>query len=109
MVSEPPHVRAARWRLIRWRLIVVFATLIAFSPVVHHEFGGWDDEQNLTRNPELNPPTLSAVAKYWRGSKFDLYVPVTWTVWSALASAGYVTDAPAPDAHLNPYLFHTTN
>ncbi|MBC8107566.1 MAG: tetratricopeptide repeat protein [Anaerolineae bacterium] len=107
--KSPDISNSLRQRTMRWRLIVIFATLIAFSPVVRHEFGGWDDEQNLTRNPQMNPPTLDAVARYWRAPNFDLYVPMTWTAWSALARAGYMANAPSPDAHLNPYIFHTAN
>ena len=109
MSKRPDMSSSLPARTIRWRLIVVIATLIAFSPVVRHEFGGWDDEHNLTLNPQMNPPTWSAVASYWRAPKFDLYAPVTWTVWSALARAGYIANAPSPDSHLNPYLFHTAN
>lgn len=107
--KSPDISTSLRQRTMRWRLIVIIATLIAFSPVVRHEFGGWDDEQNLTLNPQMNPPTLKAVASYWRAPKFDLYVPVTWTVWSALARAGYIANAPPPESHLNPYIFHTAN
>ncbi|CAN5444035.1 hypothetical protein BH09PLA1_BH09PLA1_16250 [soil metagenome] len=109
MNAAPSRPKAIARRPITARVIVALAVLIAFSPVIGHDFGGWDDEQNLTRNPEMHPPTLAAVARYWKAPKHDLYAPLTWTVWSALAWAGYSTNAPSPDAQLNPYLFHAAN
>ena len=85
------------------------AVVATFFSVMRHEFGGWDDEQNLTLNPQMHPPTWSAVRGYWLRPKYDLYAPVTWTLWSLLAQVGYQPSAPTPEAQLNPYLFHTMN
>lgn len=91
------------------RLVIVAATLITLWPLVRCDFGGFDDAMNLSHNPRLNPPIWRTVLHYWRSPEFDLYVPVTYTVWAAVAKVAYLPTPNAAGVHLNPHLFHLTN
>src|SRR5687768_14840039 len=89
--------------------LLVAAVLAAFAPAMTAEFVTWDDRHNLFRNPRMNPPTLEGVWWYWTNPYKDLYVPVTYTVWSALAM---LAETPTPDelgGRLNAYIFHLFN
>jgi hypothetical protein len=72
----------------------------------------WDDPDTIARNPDLNPPTFGSVLKYWNPAHpyMDLYVPVTYTVWAAIAA---LTRRAAPDpaggGWLSPFPFHAAS
>ena len=83
--------------------------MVAYSPLFNAEFTVWDDCYNVAENSRLNPPTFESVAYYWKNAAFDLYIPVTYTAWAAIARVGYVASPDASGSHLNPYLFHIAN
>ena len=88
------------------------AIALAMGRICVHDFAGWDDDLTLYRNPRLNPPTVANVFAYWRewrDAELDIYIPVTQTVWAALARIGYVTVPDERGIHLNPYVFHTAS
>jgi uncharacterized membrane protein len=89
-------------------IIVLLVTAVVFAPVCVAEFSGMDDAGNLVKNPRMNPPGLSAVGWYWSHSFADLYIPITYTIWSAIAA---VARTPTADGamELNSYIFHTVN
>lgn len=62
--------------------------VVTFGRVVFHEFTGWDDAFTLFENPRLNPPTLASLIHYWTRPEGGLYIPLTYTLWSALAALG---------------------
>jgi protein O-mannosyl-transferase len=90
-------------------LLLAAAIVGVFWPVCTHEFVRWDDTHNLVANPDMNPPTLAGVARYWdfRRPFKDLYIPLTYSVWSAVAWMDVSSSVEGPA--LNPYLFHTVN
>ena len=89
--------------------ILMVAVLIAFSPVMwSHSFVG-DDHGHLNDNPRMNPVTWSGVKAYWTGPYISLYIPLTYTVWSAAARIGQALDLPTHGYNLNPDLFHLLN
>jgi hypothetical protein len=81
-------------------------TLISFIPLMSADYTGWDDGSDVARNPYLSPPTWEGVGHYWVHSERDLYIPVTYTVWSALAA---VAQPETPGGNLNPAVFHWAN
>lgn len=89
--------------------LLVGAVLAAFSPAMVAEFVTWDDRHNLFANERMNPPTLGSVMWYWGNPYKDLYVPVTYTVWSALAAVAQTETPDELGARLNPYIFHLFN
>lgn len=67
-------------------LALALLTGIVFSPVIHFELLGWDDNYNITENPGLNPPTLASVASFWRAPCLGLYAPLSYTVFAGEAA-----------------------
>src|SRR4051812_29563182 len=90
-------------------LLLIVVTCVGLGRNCSHDFTWWDDDETIHHNPKLNPPTVAGVAYYWRHPFMSLYVPVTYTVWGALAS---IAQLGAPDDRgitLNPWIFHTAN
>jgi protein O-mannosyl-transferase len=98
--------------VLRLRLSLLALVLLAFAPAMGAEFVRWDDSVTLHHNPRLNPPSWRNVAFYWndwRRGENGLYVPLTYTVWSALAWAGRVDQPDPAGIQLNPWVFHSAN
>jgi len=70
------------------------------------DFSQWDDQADVAQNIMLHPPTWQGVEHYWLHSEGDLYIPITYTVWSALA---VVAQPDNPRAVLNATIFHVAN
>jgi tetratricopeptide (TPR) repeat protein len=90
-------------------LLLTLAVLATFAPVCCHEFVRWDDRHNLVDNPRMNPPSPTGAAYFWANPFYDLYIPVTYTTWSAIAGVARTTTPDALGATLNPYIFHAAN
>ncbi len=60
---------------------LICVTVLAYFPVLGHEFLYWDDAQTVWNNPRLNPPTVTGLAAHWTSPAGGLYIPVTYTVW----------------------------
>jgi Flp pilus assembly protein TadD len=88
---------------------LIVAMLLAFSPVFVADFSSWDDNYNIAENPRLNPPAWQSVSYFWTHPIFDLYIPMTYSVWAVLAKVSYVAQPDADGWHLNPYIFHAAN
>ena len=88
--------------------LLITATVVVFSQVRNHEFV-WDDDVNVYENPYLQRSTLSSVTRFWIEPYKQLYVPLPYTLWAALAP---FAERPAPDAggiKFSPLLFHVLN
>ena len=87
----------------RAAVIVIVVTLIAHAPAVPNAFTTWDDNYNITQNPHVNPhadpPAVDGLKYLWTHAWMHLWVPVTYTIWIALAEI----------SNLNPHWFHATN
>jgi hypothetical protein len=97
-----------------WLALAVFAvTFLCFARLCDCDFVLWDDDQTIFMNPRLNPPSLDHLEYYWThaGEKetMGLYVPITYTVWSAVAEVSRMRPGEDGHAELNPFLFHATN
>src|SRR5687768_10109588 len=97
-----PH----RQRLIP--ILIFCAVVLTFGAVFTNDFVTWDDVLVIAGNPRFNPPTLEGVFWYWTNS-FELYVPVTYTLWGALAWLGQLDSPDASGSYINPWLFHATS
>src|SRR3954471_22673607 len=102
----PPDIasidRGSCWPM---RGVIAVAVLIAFGISVGHGFVGWDDQDLITGNRNVNPPTLAGLAHHWRAPDHQLYIPVVYSVWWVLAHV------PGTDAanRLSPIAFHAAN
>jgi hypothetical protein len=103
-----PHKKvqpAPRWP----NVVIVVVTLLAFCRLFAADFSCWDDIINIQKNPLLNPPSLQSLQFYWSHSSYGLYVPVTYTVWLAIAAVSRVQTPDVYGATLNPWIFHLAN
>ena len=96
-------------------LVIIVTTMIAFAPTFTADFTSWDDYETVARNPLMNPPTARSVETFWTRPHGDLYIPVTYTVWAAIAavspvdSAAVTTTSPLPPRRLSAHGFHFMN
>lgn len=96
-------------RLWTWRVLILAIVLAAFWPLCGAEFSWWDDQLTIHQNAQINTPSFATVAYYWTHYKDGLYVPVTYTVWAALAKIAYIGDPGEEGIFLNSWFFHSTN
>lgn len=90
-------------------LIIVLAVVGTYWSACGGDFTNWDDQMNVTENPNLNPPTGAGLINIWKRPYEHLYIPLTYTLWWLLAHVARL-DAPDPNGiWLNPYLFHLAN
>ena len=97
------EIRKIDWLIIPFLILV---TLFTFLQVCLFEFTNWDDPGNVL-NPYLNSPTIN-VFHFWQAPHMALYIPVTYTVWGALAAIARL-DTPRGNIWLNPHVFHSAN
>ena len=90
-------------------VLLVGVVLLVFWPVCGHEFVAWDDTHNFAANPRLNPPTIENLGWFWGHAYKDLYVPVTYTVWSGVAMVARMPVEIGSRYELNSYVFHSVN
>jgi protein O-mannosyl-transferase len=86
--------------------ILIVLVLLCLGRLVFAEFTWWDDAGTVHHNNWLNPPTLNSLKYYWTTPTAGLYVPVTYTVWIALAAIAGVDRPDDFGVMLNPVFFH---
>jgi len=86
-------------------LLLLLATVVALSPVLFADFIRLDDYSHLFENPQLRRMSVSGLATLWTKSYFNLYIPITYSVWWALAMIGSLFG----ELRHNAWLFHTFN
>jgi tetratricopeptide (TPR) repeat protein len=79
---------------------------LVWLPSVANDFVDWDDLPIIVKNPRFNPPTFASVGWYWTHVQWNLYQPVTATMWGLLAWLGWVDTPDQFGGHMNPALFH---
>ncbi len=93
-------------------VLLLVLVALAMGRVVYNDFVAWDDEHNLTNSIAMNPPSLATWAIFWNPTKpqYGLYVPLTYTVWQAVAWLDHwQSDTPGTSVPLHPFLFHLTS
>ena len=101
-----------RWPPSRPALAALAAAVVTaavFYPVCFHEFVRWDDPHNFINNPRMHSPSLRDVAWYWHNAYAHLYVPVTYTLWTAVGCVARTGGALPQELQLNAYVFHALN
>jgi hypothetical protein len=92
----------------RWiAVLLVVVVLATFARAVPCDFVLWDDYETVAANKQMTPPSWAGVAHYWTHTYMDLYVPVLYTLWSAVAAMAAVRVG--PDVLLDPRYFHAAN
>ena len=81
-----------------------------FWQVHSHQFVLWDDPVNVSENPYLHPVTFDHILAFWQAPYSQLYIPLTYTVWSVMAAVSrWVSAHPLGQGPLDPQLFHSLN
>src|SRR5262249_15217982 len=106
-VSTPPS-QGKKAMFAAVALLITVLLLIYGGSAWRNQFVNWDDEGQLYQNPDFNPATVSSVLKYWTTPHMNLYMPVSYTLWGAVATVARVP-ADAQGIALNPVWFHGLN
>jgi Flp pilus assembly protein TadD len=67
---------------------VLALTALVFSPVLSADFVRLDDYSHLFDNPNLQRMSVAGLAAFWTKSYFNLYIPVTYSVWWSATMIG---------------------
>jgi hypothetical protein len=87
-------------------LLVFAITLAVWLPSLRNDFVDWDDLNMIVHNPRFNPPTPAGAGWYWTHRAWNLYQPLTTTLWAVLARIGWVEVPDHFGGHMNPAVFH---
>lgn len=83
---------------------LVGVVFLAYFRITGYDFINLDDGQHLYQNPLMLLPTWETLSKFWTGTYFYLYIPITYTVWWVWACLSHaIWDG------LNPGFFHFLN
>jgi len=90
---------------------VVLALLVAavWVPIARHAFVLWDDHSFIFANADLRPPTLHRLGQYWHSAPGEIFVPLTHSVWTAVAAVAYRGPAADGPGVLDPMPFHVAS
>lgn len=103
-------VLALIWKAGGWqRTLIIAVVLLTFCRLCTSEFTWWDDQVTIHQNPRVANPSFNSLRFYWTEMTQGLYVPVTWTIWCAIAKIAYVAEPTDDGIFLNPWYFHTFN
>jgi tetratricopeptide (TPR) repeat protein len=96
-------------------LLLLALTLALFWPASRFSFVDWDDNIHIYNNPHLQQSGAPDVAAFWKAPYIGLYIPVTFTAWSAITpfarDSGSTPAAPSSEYtfQFNPRPFHLAN
>ena len=113
--KEPDFRRASRRGTARVLLsrpylvaLVLFTlTLAAFWRVEDHGFV-WDDALNVENNSGVISG-FSQVGRFWQAPYENLYIPLTYTVWTGIAELTHALKRDSKSDKLDPRPFHIFN
>lgn len=97
-------------------LIIILVTACLYFQVKDFKFLSWDDQETVQYNYRLQPPTLDTLAYYWtpyvpKEYKLgqDIYIPLTYTVWSGLALLSDLFFPGTSYTVIHPAVYHLAN
>lgn len=85
--------------------LLLLPTAVVLSPVLLGDFIRLDDYSHLFDNPHLRRMSVSGLAALWTKSYFNLYIPVTYSLWWAVTMLGSLFGTLPHNA----WLFHALN
>lgn len=116
--SNQPDTEVASGRSLADRnwiypVLLTVACALVYGRLAGFGFINIDDQVHLSNNPYVNPPSWMGLAHLWRYAYKGLYIPLSYTVFAALALAarGHTVggaDIDTPPT-LNPHIFHVAN
>ena len=78
------------WFSRRPLLTLSIAILIVYGRIFSAGFVAFDDDLHVYANPFLNPPTLQSIGRLWQHAYEQLYVPLAYTIFAAIARVAVV-------------------
>ncbi len=105
MQVTKPNPVSGRHRQYLLLTVVAVSVLAVFLQVIAFDFLKYDDTINVSENALILNPSAEILLSFWTGPFLDLYIPVTYTVWTGLA----VISLYLFDGRLDPGLFHLLN
>ena len=111
MMADPVSSDAAPDRRpLLLGLLLTLATCAVFGGILSAGFVRWDDGLHVYANPYLHPISPDSLARLWKSPYQNLYVPLSYSLYAALASVAHLPRPTAtPDGlwiDLNPRVFH---
>jgi tetratricopeptide (TPR) repeat protein len=88
-----------RWRAWLGVGLVVLATAFLYAPALNHQFTNWDDDGQITANPDVRDLTPQGIARIFSNVYLQLYQPLT--------TLGFAVEYRL--FGLNPRAYHTVN
>src|SRR4051794_14662656 len=89
--------------------LLLFITAAVFCDLPSQQFLTWDDNGTVAENARLNPPSVENTLYFWTHPHMDLYIPVTYTVWSGIAAVAQNPRHKAGEPPVSPAPFKTAN
>jgi tetratricopeptide (TPR) repeat protein len=87
-----------------WPLLgIVGVGLLVYVRLFSAGFVGFDDDIHVYANPFFNPPTLHNLASFWQQAYEQLYVPLAYMIYAAIALFAQVP------THFDPSIGHTVS
>jgi Tfp pilus assembly protein PilF len=105
MDSAAQGSKLARLRPIAPYVVIGLAVALTFGGAASHAFLLWDDDQHVSANARLDPPSWSELERFWTAPYSGMYVPVSYTWYTFLAWSSRVLLGGA----LDPRVFHLGN
>jgi Flp pilus assembly protein TadD len=105
-IDQHRQARAVEFRIAAAALVGLIVA--AMWPVLSCQFTSWDDFQNIARNPWFTLPAPRAIQHFWLHPHMHLYVPVTYTLWTAVAELARRPEM-VNGSFLDPFWFHLLN
>ncbi len=62
--------------------IVLIATAFLYAPALHHQFTNWDDDRQITANPDIRDLSPQGIRKIFTSFYVSLYQPLTSLSWA---------------------------
>jgi tetratricopeptide (TPR) repeat protein len=62
--------------------IVLIATALLYAPALNHQFTNWDDDRQITANPDIRDLSPQGVGKIFSSFYVSLYQPLTSLSWA---------------------------
>jgi tetratricopeptide (TPR) repeat protein len=91
-------------------LVLLVAVAVVYSRVLSSGFVSFDDDIHVYANPFLNPPTFESVAKLWQAAYQELYIPLAYTIFAAVAAfaqiPSHVDSSVGHAVSVDPTAFH---
>ncbi len=62
--------------------IVLAVTAVLYAPAFHHQFTNWDDDRQITANPDIRDLSPQGIRKIFSSFYVSLYQPLTSLSWA---------------------------